>query len=556
MRVSAQTLRRIARVKLPVALLITLLQRSPAVVFLENAGEFVFESPIGTVLKSIFAAAASLGAVESMAGATTLVATQNSPVSAKVGTPITPIGFTVTNTINIASWKIGGTLPPGLVLAATQGGASLTGPGLLDATSGSTSDGYGGVTMGNATTTPMLSGTPTAAGTFTFTLQAFESPGATDLASSVFNYTINVAAATAAPVFSAQPVSQTISSGSTVVFSAPASDATSYQWKLNGGNVAGATSSMLVLRGATAANAGTYTCVATNSIGSTTSSAATLAIGSASDFGRITNLSILTNLGAGEGLFTVGVAVGGAGTTGIKPLLLRAAGPALVPLGLTGVLPDPKMQLFSGGTATASNDNWGGDAQLSAAFAQVGAFGYPAATSKDAAIFMPTLASGQYTVQISDAGGGTGSVIAELYDATPSGAFTASTPRLINVSVLKQISAGSTLTAGFVVGGSTNKTVLVRAIGPTLSTFNVSGTMSDPKLTLFSGNTAIAANDNWGGDSQLSSVAASVGAFSINDSASKDAVLLITLPPGNYTAQAGGVGGVAGQALIEVYEVP
>ncbi len=33
-------------------------------------------------------------------------------------------------------------------------------------------------------------------------------------------------------------------------------------------------------------------------------------------------------------------------------------------------------------------------------------------------------------------------------------------------------------------------------------------------------------------------------------------MLLMTLPPGGYTAQASGVGGVGGVAIVEVYEVP
>ncbi len=64
----------------------------------------------------------------------------------------------------------------------------------------------------------------------------------------------------------------------------------------------------------------------------------------------------------------------------------------------------------------ASNDDWGGTASLSNAFASVGAFPYSSTTSKDAAVFNQGLAAGNYTVRIS--GSGSGTVIAELYDAT------------------------------------------------------------------------------------------------------------------------------------------
>src|SRR5581483_5639930 len=115
------------------------------------------------------------------------------------------------------------------------------------------------------------------------------------------------------------------------------------------------------------------------------------------------------------------------------------------------------------------------------------------------------------------------------------------------VSVLKQIGQGDTLVAGFVIGGSTARTVLVRAIGPTLGAapFNVAGAMTDPRLDLFDGQTVINSNDNWGGGSALSSAFTAVGAFALG-TASKDAALLVTLQPGSYTVQVTGVAGANG----------
>src|SRR3954464_79574 len=90
-----------SRLHLPAAVLIALLQRTPVVRMLAVADELVASSPLGVVLKSVVAAAASLGAVHSLAGATVFVSTQNSPVSTKVGTSPTPVGFTFSNTQNI-----------------------------------------------------------------------------------------------------------------------------------------------------------------------------------------------------------------------------------------------------------------------------------------------------------------------------------------------------------------------------------------------------------------------------------------------------------------------
>jgi hypothetical protein len=122
--------------------------------------------------------------------------------------------------------------------------------------------------------------------------------------------------------------------------------------------------------------------------------------------------------------------------------------------------------------------------------------------------------------------------------------------------VLKQLNADAILTTGFVIGGSTAKTMLIRAIGPGLAPLGVPGVMANPKIELFSGSVVIARNDNWEGLPQLNSVGNSVGAFTITDTNSNDAILLITLAPGSYTAQLSGVNGSTGLALLEVYEVP
>jgi len=97
--------------------------------------------------------------------------------------------------------------------------------------------------------------------------------------------------------------------------------------------------------------------------------------------------------------------------------------------------------------------------------------------------------------------------------------------------------------------------VLVRAVGPTLASFGVPGTLADPTLRVVDSNgVVVATNDNW--DSSLSSVFTKVGAFPLA-TGSKDAALVVTLPAGvSYTVQVSGVNSVIGEALVEVYEVP
>jgi hypothetical protein len=112
------------------------------------------------------------------------------------------------------------------------------------------------------------------------------------------------------------------------------------------------------------------------------------------------------------------------------------------------------------------------------------------------------------------------------------------------------------LTVGFVISGPSSETVLVRAIGPTLASFSVSGAMSNPEVTLFnSSGAAVAANDGWGGTAALQAAFTVANAFALPTN-SADSALLITLPPGAYTAQVTGANGSTGIALLEIYEVP
>jgi sugar lactone lactonase YvrE len=364
-----------------------------------------------------------------------------------------------------------------------------------------------------------------------------------------------------APVITVQPQALTVTPGTRVNLSVTATGGgIFYQWYFNNSPISGATGSSYVVANAQSAQAGTYSVSVSNSTGALVSSAAPLTVATSSDPGRLINLSILTPLSAGE-IMTMGTALGGAGTSGGKALIARAVGPSLGAFGVTGVLPDPQLSMvsLSTGTTIATNDNWAGDAALGVAFSQVGAFPLPA-DSTDAGVLQSSLSPGNYTVQISDHTGATGTVIAELYDATPSNAFSLTTPRLVNVSVLKKISAGATLTAGFIVGGTTAKTVIVRAVGPTLgfAPFNIPGVMADPKLELFNNATGLklTENDDWNGDATLVSASAAVGAFSLASGATKDAVLLYTLPPGQYSARVSAADGAGGTMIVEVYEVP
>ena len=125
---------------------------------------------------------------------------------------------------------------------------------------------------------------------------------------------------------------------------------------------------------------------------------------------------------------------------------------------------------------------------------------------------------------------------------------------LVNIATRAPVggAAGNPI-PGFVLSGAGAKPVLVRAAGPGLGAFGVAGTLADPRLELFGGATRQAENDNW--SAADAAVMAKVGAFGF-PAGSRDAALIVSLAPGSYTAQVSGVGGLTGDAIIEVYELP
>ena len=340
-----------------------------------------------------------------------------------------------------------------------------------------------------------------------------------------------------APVIVGSPASRVITEGSSSLLSVSVSGTPlpSLQWFRNGVLIPGATEASYRVNGAGSSSGGVFTLVASNSEGRAISAASTVRVIPTS---RLANLSVRTSLGVGQALI-----VGAVVAEGSKGLLLRAAGPALGAFGLRG-LPDPVMELYTGGTGpAASNDDW--SAGLAPLFQSAGAFGFVVG-SKDAAL-NPTL-SGAFTVQVK--GPGSGAVLVEAYDLAAE-----TSPRLVNLSARHFVGTDAdVLIAGFVVAGAGSKRVLVRAVGPTLSAFGVAGALADPQLEVMdTSGRVLGGNDTW--SRELESTFTQVGAFPLLGG-SRDAAALVTLPAGAaYTVKVSGVNGSVGEALIEIYEV-
>ncbi|HEY1109757.1 MAG TPA: putative Ig domain-containing protein, partial [Opitutaceae bacterium] len=395
--------------------------------------------------------------------------------------------------------------------------------------------------------TGALSGTPTAAGRHAILVTAENASGA---ATMVVDLAIG---APAAPVFTLQPRSVRTRIGGVATFTAAvdAAPGTVYTWFFRGGEFCNTDAPVLELKDVTAGYVGEYYCVAANASGAARSVSATLSLDAAS----LVNLSARANVGTGAAVVIPGITVRGAEP---KSLLIRAAGPALTGFGVTGALGNPLLSVFNAaGEKVLENDNWNEVPDvpaLRATTAAQGAFALPEG-SRDAAMLV-TLPPGSYTVQVSGAGTGAaaqGVAIVEVYEADQA------TSTLVNLSCRARVGTGADiLIAGFVIGGTEPRRMLVRGIGPTLGALGVTGTLADPTLEILRQGAAatippVATNDNW--DASLATTFSAVGAFPLTVG-SRDAALVVTLAPGTYTAQLSGVGGTTGVGLIEVYELP
>ena len=262
------------------------------------------------------------------------------------------------------------------------------------------------------------------------------------------------------------------------------------------------------------------------------------------------NLSTLGQTSSATPL-TMGFVIGN-GTS--KTVLIRAVGPTLASsFGISGVLPKPVLTVYQGnsGTVVASNSGWGGSAALAAVFQQVGAF---ALTSNLDAALEVTLPAGSYTAQVTGNGVPSGTCLIEIYDVSGPGS------QLVNLSSLLPIGTGQT-SFGFVVSpGSGTRELLIRAVGPGLVPYGVTGFLPDPNLSVLSTsvqpNAVVAQNDNWssGDTTSLDLSFSAAGAFPLANP-SDDSALVAIFPPGNYGIQVTGNNGGAGLALVEIYDI-
>ncbi len=254
---------------------------------------------------------------------------------------------------------------------------------------------------------------------------------------------------------------------------------------------------------------------------------------------QVLNLSTRGLVSVGDNVLIGGFIVTGPGP---KSVVLRALGPSLSGFGLSGVLADPVLKVYnSSRTLIASNDNWQED--IGAAYIKQNGL---APTNPSESATLQTLAPGAYTVILTGKDSTPGISLVELYDVSP-----LSNSKLVNISTRGDVGTGdSVLISGFIVGDVESETVVVRALGPSLASFGVSGVLSDPTLTIYdSTGTAIATNDNW----QDNVNAIDIQRNGLAPPNPSESAIVLHLPAGAYTAIVRGANGATGNALAEVY---
>ena len=251
---------------------------------------------------------------------------------------------------------------------------------------------------------------------------------------------------------------------------------------------------------------------------------------------RLVNISTRMQVLTGENQLIGGFVIGG---TTAKNVIVRARGPSLTAAGITNPLANPTLQLFSGQTVIASNDDWGAAANAAA----ITASGFAPANAQEAAILM-TLNPGPYTAIVSGVGATTGVGLVEVFEIDQ----TASP--LVNISTRGSVLTGDdVMIGGFVIQGTQQQTVLIRGLGPSLSAFGIASPLANPSIQLLSGATVLATNDDWG----QAANAADITGTGQAPSNPLESAILITLNPGPYTVIVSGVGGTTGVGLVEVF---
>ena len=249
---------------------------------------------------------------------------------------------------------------------------------------------------------------------------------------------------------------------------------------------------------------------------------------------QVLNVSTRASAGLNENVIVGGFIVSG---DKVKRLVLRALGPSLDQDGVTGVLADPEISLYdSSGVLVESNDN-----RL-----DLGGVVNPLLPSNPSESYLTAiLPPDSYTAIVDGVDKTSGVALVEVYDLQPG------VSRVANISTRGYVaSANDVMIGGYIVGSGDPTKVIVRALGPSLAAFGVTKPLPNPVLAIYdSDGTLMASNDDWR-STQAQEIQASIPPTNDLESA-----IVITLPPGAYTATMGDATHATGTGLFEVYNL-
>jgi hypothetical protein len=253
---------------------------------------------------------------------------------------------------------------------------------------------------------------------------------------------------------------------------------------------------------------------------------------------RALNISTRLQIQRGDkGLFASFIITGPAGST--KKVLIRGLGPSLAKLNVAGTIPDPFLELHTS-SATITNDNW-----QQAPNANEIPNGFAPSDPRESLI-LATLAPGNYSAIIRGAHDEIGVGLCEVYDLDDNSAA-----QLANIATRGFVQKDDdVLIGGFIIAGKEPVKMLVRVIGPSLSTLGLQGVLTDPELELHDSNGGAIANDDWRSNQETE-----ILGLKFQPPDEKEPAILAVLTPGNYTAVVRGKDNTTGIAVVEAYNL-
>ena len=258
--------------------------------------------------------------------------------------------------------------------------------------------------------------------------------------------------------------------------------------------------------------------------------------------GRLVNIATRLQVLADPNELIAGFIVTGSSP---KRILIRAIGPSLAQAGITNPLSNPILELHDQTKTLAVNNDWGDSANRQPIIDT----GIPPKSSAEAAILATLPANNASYTAIVRGVNGTGVGLAEIYDLDRGPGS-----RLANISSRGFVQTGdNVMIGGFIIAGATPVKVMIRGIGPSLSSAGITNPLNDPVIELRNAQgVKIAENNDW----QMNANASDIQATGIAPTNPRESAILTTQPSGNYTAILRGTGTMpTGVALVEAYHL-